>query len=178
MSAKREEEQCSVLLRTLVESRHQLVECANRIVKCASHAEDIVQDAAVKICLAGGCVDVLNPKSYLCRMVRNLAIDFVRRSVRAGQLAAAESSIENIAAPSSCPQRRMESCQSLQAISAALAAQPARMSAVFVRHRIEGVPQKDLAAEIGVSPALVNFMIRDATKICRRAVEDLDARGA
>jgi len=175
MPMGREEAQCDILLRTLVESRKQLVDCANRIVKCASHAEDIVQDAALKICLTGRCADVHNPKSYLCRMVRNLAIDFVRRSARAGQLTAADSNMENVPAPSACPQRRMESCQSLQAISAALAAQPARMSAVFVRHRIEGVPQKELAAEIGVSPALVNFMIRDATRICRRAIEDLDA---
>ena len=174
MSTGRQPEQNEILLRALVASRKYLVDCANRIVKCPSRAEDVVQDAALKICQADQSDPVRNPKSYLCQMVRNLAIDAVRRNARAAQ-AGDEESVENLPAPCACPLRRMESGQSLHAISAALAAQPPRMSRAFLRHRVDGVPQKQLAAEIGVSPTLVNFMIRDATLICRRAVEELDA---
>ncbi len=35
-------------------------------------------------------------------------------------------------------------------------------------YRLHGVPQKDIAKELGVSPTLVNFMIRDALVHCRK----------
>jgi RNA polymerase sigma-70 factor (ECF subfamily) len=35
-------------------------------------------------------------------------------------------------------------------------------------YRLHGVPQKDIAKELGVSPTLVNFMIRDALLHCRK----------
>ena len=37
----------------------------------------------------------------------------------------------------------------------------------FEMHRIDGVPQRDIASELRVSPTLVNFMVRDAHNHCR-----------
>lgn len=38
-------------------------------------------------------------------------------------------------------------------------------------YRLHGVPQKDIAKELGVSPTLVNFMIRDALH-CRKVTAE------
>lgn len=38
----------------------------------------------------------------------------------------------------------------------------------FEMYRLHGMPQKDIAKELGVSPTLVNFMIRDALVHCRK----------
>lgn len=39
-------------------------------------------------------------------------------------------------------------------------------------YRLHGVPQKDIAKELGVSPTLVNFMIRDALVHCRKVTAE------
>ena len=42
----------------------------------------------------------------------------------------------------------------------------------FEMYRLHGVPQKDIAKELGVSPTLVNFMIRDALVHCRKVTAE------
>ena len=48
---------------------------------------------------------------------------------------------------------------------------PKRTHDAFIRHRIEGVPQKDIAEELGVSRTLVNFMIKDAHRYCEQSLK-------
>ena len=67
---------------------------------------------------------------------------------------------EAIPAPCTCPQDRLEQCQALKAALAALETTSERTRRVFLAHRIDGIPQTVLARENGVSPTLVNFMIR------------------
>jgi len=45
-------------------------------------------------------------------------------------------------------------------------------------YRLHGVPQKDIAKELGVSPTLVNFMIRDALVHCRKVSGNRGDRAA
>ncbi|WP_368856156.1 sigma factor-like helix-turn-helix DNA-binding protein, partial [Klebsiella pneumoniae] len=48
---------------------------------------------------------------------------------------------------------------------------PKRTHDAFIRLRIEGVPQKDIAEELGVSRTLVNFMIKDAHRYCEQSLK-------
>lgn len=158
------------LLRELLDRRAHFVEVARKVVRCTARAEDVVQDAALRLCQRGVTADVLDPGSFLRRMVRNLAIDAVRQSGRECRLAAPCESAETIAAPCDCPLRRLEACQALENAMRALDVVPARTREAFLAHRVDGVPQKVVAARFGVSPTLVNFMIRDATALCRAEV--------
>ena len=56
----------------------------------------------------------------------------------------------------------------LEHIAEALGELPQRTRYAFEMYRLHGVPQKDIAKELGVSPTLVNFMIRDALIHCRK----------
>ena len=56
----------------------------------------------------------------------------------------------------------------LEHIADALTELPSRTRYAFEMYRLHGVPQKDIAKELGVSPTLVNFMIRDALVHCRK----------
>lgn len=49
---------------------------------------------------------------------------------------------------------------------------PKRTRYAFEMYRLHGVPQKDIAKELGVSPTLVNFMIRDALVHCRKVTAE------
>ncbi|WP_375462991.1 sigma-70 family RNA polymerase sigma factor [uncultured Methylobacterium sp.] len=157
----------TALLDAVVREQADLVAHAARILHDRTSAEDVVQEVTLRLCQAD-CPDAVGaPAPYLRRMVRNAAIDCARRALRERCHSISDAEAETIAAPCACPHQRLEDCQALKAVLAALEAAPERTRRVFLAHRLDGVPQKDLAREIGVSPTLVNFMIRDGTALCR-----------
>lgn len=158
------------LFDTLIAHRAQLQRVAARILNSPHLAEEVVEDAALKLCEGGGLTEAENPLAFLHRLVRNLAIDRVRRLKRERRIAAPIEEAERIAMPCACPLEKLEQREALAAVMKALEALPLRTRQVFLLHRIEGVPQKDLAEALGVSRTLVNFMIRDATRACRESV--------
>ncbi|WP_232629814.1 sigma-70 family RNA polymerase sigma factor [Methylobacterium sp. Leaf118] len=157
------------LLVELLRHRPQLVETARRVVRCGARAEDVVQDVCLKVCQNGVAAEVADAAGFLRRMVHNAAIDAVRQTGRECRRSAPEEAGDAVPAPCDCPLRRLEARQTLHRAIAALDEAPARTREAFLSHRIDGVPQKDIAARAGVSPTLVNFMIRDATALCRAA---------
>ncbi|MET0257942.1 MAG: sigma-70 family RNA polymerase sigma factor [Methylobacterium sp.] len=159
------------LLDVLLADRKRFVEVAQRVLKCRARAEDVVQEAAIRIWQNGVGTVPHSPKSYVRRMIRNLAIDAVRQVGLECRLLAPIAEADETASPCTCPHERMEACQALKAVFAALDAAPARTRNAIIAHRLDGVPQKTIAAENGVSPTLVNFMIRDATALCRKALD-------
>lgn len=144
-----------------------LIQAAARIVGCRCLAEDVVQDTMLKIYESGIDDTVKSPAAYLFRMVRNLAIDCMRRRARERGLTEAEEENGEFAAPCPCPETLMAQCQALRLIAAALQELPERTRNVFEMHRLDGVSQRDIATQMRVSPTLVNFMVRDAHNHCR-----------
>lgn len=159
------------LVEALVLRRGQLVRAAARIVGCPRIAEDVVQTIALKLCEPDARMRAEEPHGYVRRMVRNAAIDAVRQMAGERRLIAAEADAEKLAEPCGCPLGRMEACEALAAAVEALARMPIRTRAAVVAHRLRGEPQKAIAERFGVSPTLVNFMLRDATAACRAAAE-------
>lgn len=166
------------LLDILLADRKRFVEVAHRILKCRARAEDVVQEAALRIWQGGPGTELHSPRGYVRRMIRNLAIDAVRQVGLECRLLAPMDDADETESPCACPHERMEACQALKAVFAALDTAPARTRRAILAHRLDGVPQKAIAAENGVSPTLVNFMIRDATALCRRALDDNAAPAA
>lgn len=146
--------------------RSRLLKTAAQITGCMSLAEDVVQDAMIKVCMTSASGTINNPTTYVFKAVRNGAIDCCRKQTRERRYLAPESYGDNVplAAPSAT--QAIETCEILTAILRSLDALPARTRYVFEKHRLHGVAQKVLAEELGVSPTLVNFMIRDAHKHC------------
>ena len=155
----------------LLADRNGYVAVAQRVLKCRARAEDVVQEAALRLWQAQPSA-LHSPAGYVRRMVRNLAIDAVRQVSVECRLLAPASAADDLASPCACPQARMESCEALRAVMTRLGTAPARTRRAMLAHRLDGVPQKTIAEELRVSPTLVNFMIRDATALCRQAVEE------
>lgn len=153
------------LLEALICNRRRLVAIAARILASEELAEDVVQDAMLKACdLAGLCLNC--PQSFASRMVRNLAIDRVRRRRWELRHVLPSDDLDTVEARVTDAQCALEGCEALRVVLAALDELPERTRRVFMAHRLDGVPQKTLAARLGVSPTLVNFMIRDAQRHC------------
>ncbi|MCG5236761.1 sigma-70 family RNA polymerase sigma factor [Xanthobacter oligotrophicus] len=159
------------LFDTLLAHRARLVRMAFRIVQSRHLAEDVVEDVAVKLCEGEGVIAADHPAPFLYRLVRNLAIDRARRLKRERSLAGSAEEAAHVAMPCACPLERLEQREMLAAVIRALDTLPPRTRLAFLRHRIDGMAQKDIAEHLGVSRTLVNFMVRDATKVCRDSID-------
>lgn len=151
------------LLQAFVDNRTILVKIAARITGCRSRAEDVVQDAFFRLQSAPQITSSFKAQlSYLFQIVRNLAIDHYRKQALEQKYSGPEEEGLNVVIQGASPETSHINYATLEHIADALTELPKRTRYAFEMYRLHGVPQKDIAKELGVSPPLVNFMIRDA----------------
>ncbi|MFN3988503.1 MAG: RNA polymerase factor sigma-70 [Rhodocyclaceae bacterium] len=165
-----EGEKIPVLEEVFVAHRRQLHRAAMKVLGNRERAEDVVQDAYLKILDAGIVFEVRQPLAYVFQVVRNLAIDAHRRGALEMGLFVAEEQGAYESVSVDTPEARASSRQELQAVAHALSALPERTRRAFELYRFGGVTQRDIGMELGVSATLVNFMVRDALDCCRAAL--------
>ena len=100
--------------------------------------------------------------------MRNLAIDHDRKQALKQKYSGPEEQGLNVVIQGASPETSHINSSTLEHIADALTDLPSRTRYAFEMYRLHGVPQKDIAKELGVSPTLVNFMIRDALVHCRK----------
>ncbi len=134
-------------------------------------AEDLVQEVWLKIA-ASKPGPVAAPLSYLFRTADLLMIDRFRSARQAGTRDKDWTELHSgdPAGISSEPsaERRVAAAQEAARVLALLAELGPRVATAFRRHRIDGVPQKALAEELGVSLSTVESDLR----IAYRAISD------
>lgn len=147
--------------------RNALVKASMRIVGSLHQAEDVVQEAFVKLEAGPRSTAIRSESHYLFQIVHNLSIDCYRRRIREERvIVTSELEADSVAADGT-PETRAVGRQSLQALANALSELPERTRRAFELCRVQGMSQKDIAAELGVSPTLVNFMVKEALLHCR-----------
>ena len=170
-------EQHPALNDMFVTNRQTFINAAARILGCRSHAEDVVHDAYLKLRGAAAIPGPHSQISYLLRVVRNLAIDRYRRQALEKRYSGSEEEGLYVCASGASPEGLHESRQTLEALSDALAQLPERTRYACEMYRLQGKTQSAIAAELGVSPTLVNFMVRDTLIHCRQALKKMERKG-
>lgn len=141
-------------------------------------AEDIMQDLVVKLA-SHATGPVAEPRAYLYRTAENLLLDRIRSEVRrrgrekAWVAAQAGATLDADDRPS--PEQVLIARERLALVSAALAALPERTLYVFRRYRIDGVPQRQIAGELGISLSAVEKHLQKAYQIVVDTRTRLDA---
>jgi RNA polymerase sigma-70 factor (ECF subfamily) len=133
------------------------------IVGTTEAADDVLQDAYIKLIEAARTAEVRHSLAYCFQAVRNLALDCRRRCTFEEHLLAVEDEGANVPAAQATPEQYAINRQNLAIIDAALARLPMRTRQVFEMYRVGGLTQRDIAQRMSVSVGLVNGMIRDAT---------------
>jgi RNA polymerase sigma-70 factor (ECF subfamily) len=129
-------------------------------------AEDLLQELWLKIA-AAPAGPIAQPLSYLYRAANNLMLDRYRAQTQAARrdqdwTEAAATVPGRSDEPST--ERRLIAREQLRLAQAELDALGARPAAIFRRHRIDGVGQREIAAEFGVSLSTVEADLRRAYK--------------
>jgi RNA polymerase sigma-70 factor (ECF subfamily) len=131
-------------------------------------AEDLVQDLFVKL-ESQAVGPIAEPRAYLYRMLDNLLLDRRRSAARrarreeAWTAAAGGSALEADDRPSA--ERLLIDRERLDRVAAALGALPERSLRIFTRYRIDSVPQKEIAAELGISVSAVEKHLQRAYRV-------------
>ncbi|MBB5686597.1 RNA polymerase sigma factor [Sphingobium boeckii] len=138
-------------------------------------AEDLLQELWLRASSADAG-PIAEPLSYLYRIANNLMLDRHRSSVRAQRRDqdwsdSAGGTVPGVSDEPSA-ERALIARERLREAEAALAALGDRAATVFRRYRIEGVSQRDIAADLGISLSAVEKDLQKAY----RAMIDLRRR--
>lgn len=141
-------------------------------------ADDVLQDLFVKLQeLRLG--PIAEPRAYLYRMTENLLLDrrrsAARRSGREEAWVSARAGVLPEADEDPSPERTLIARERLARIGDALAGLPERTLFIFRRFRIDGIAQKQIAAELGISVSAVEKHLQSAYRAVVEARARLDA---
>jgi RNA polymerase sigma-70 factor (ECF subfamily) len=141
-------------------------------------AEDLLQDVFVKLS-ARPTGPVAEPRAYLYRMVDNLLLDSRRASARRRARESAWTELARGGAEGADESpgaiRELIARERLRLVSERLAALPERTLLVFRRFRVEDVPQREVAAELGISLSAVEKHLQRAYRVLVEVESGLDA---
>lgn len=151
-------------LKLFLSERHRLVRLVGRIVGCRDTAEDIAQDAFLRL---WGRTLGSEDHGLLFRTGQNLAIDHVRaRQVRS---AFAEGVVaEQLAPQTTLPEDTAAARQELDGVTTVLRGLPERTQRAFLLNRLDGLTYGEIAEVLEVSVSTVEKDIIRALQATRR----------
>ncbi|WP_311268327.1 sigma-70 family RNA polymerase sigma factor [Sphingobium sp. WCS2017Hpa-17] len=161
-------EQGVVAARLYEAHRPALVDYATSILADRARAEDIVQDAWIAFAAIEDQNAIRDPERFLRRMIRNLAIDALRRANRyariaGGDMAEAERTVQD-GAPGT--EQALIARQELERVQQALARLPERQRLAIEMHRIGRYKLREIAERLGVSVPFVHGLIVKGLAAC------------
>lgn len=157
-----------------IEHRRALVDYATAIVGSRSKAEDLVQEAWVRLDMAvREHRPILEPKAYLYRIVRNLALDGRTAAAREGRVVRSEEVTEADQARFAGPNPEGISLyrNELRQLQQAMAELPPRTRIAFQMHRLGGFKLREIAIHLNISIPTAHKLVIDGLRHCKKRLE-------
>jgi len=129
-------------------------------------SRDVVHDAYVRLATYGEPESLQNPRAYLYRVTANVANDYGRRSIRRSEVADPGSDPCEAISPTPGPDQQLEHRRTLERCLAALEKLPDIYRHVFLLHRVDGIPQAEISAALGIPKRTVERYIAKALAHC------------
>lgn len=116
---------------------------------------DLRQEIYVRVYEAAGRSRPAQPKSFMFTTARHLMTDRLRRGRVVSIEAMGDPDALNVLTDELCPERRLDARQELKRLAAAFDRLPARCREVVWLRRVEELPQKEVAARLGIGEKTV-----------------------
>ncbi|MDR0215850.1 MAG: RNA polymerase sigma factor [Comamonas sp.] len=165
------------LARTYMRLRAPLQRLLGRSMRRREDAEDGVQEVFLRYAAAGKQLPEDQEAAYLHTAARNVSHtawkqDARRESVEAVSLDEHAQIVEELPADEATePFHRVERCQRLSRIEAAIAELPERRREAFVLHAIDGLHQTEVAERMGITRRMVHNHVTLAYAYCQIRVQ-------
>jgi len=135
--------------------------------------DDVVQESYLRVWRACAAQPIESAKAFLFTVARRLALDHVRAQRRSPVFAVTD--LSRLFVLDNAPSARdaAASAEEIALLVEAVESLPARCREIFVLRRLQGVPQKDIAARLGLSEQTVQVQ---AARGLRRCAEFIHRR--
>ena len=154
-----------------------LIRFLSRKMRSPQDAEDIAQNAFIRIQRIASTGKLDNLKAYLYQTASNLAIDQLRREKLHNNYVNQETNkhlaygdLSPIVADHCTPDRKLAAQRQLKEIHKALDTLPIKCRQAFLLHRNKGLSYSQIALEMGVSVSSVEKYILQSLKTCRKVM--------
>lgn len=163
-------------LTVYIEHRAELLIYANRFVQDPARAEDVVQEAWLRLSARDGKgEEVANTLGYLYSIIRNLALDWVRRATWEVVEAPDSPTWRGLAAQVPSPEDVLLQRDEFRAIMDAISALPERTQIAFRMYKLEEKTLQEIADFLNVSVSRAHQMVREGL-VCATRRLFVDAR--
>ncbi|MDH7802113.1 MULTISPECIES: RNA polymerase sigma factor [unclassified Rhizobium] len=142
-----------------VTHRVDLIKYATLILGSRADAEDVVQEAFLKF-VPEGPSNPSNLKSYLFRIVRNLALDNRRRNRQDLRERPDDTPFWGLPQDHGTPEEHALFCDEVRQMQTILATLPVQSRVALEMHRFGGYNMEEIARHLGVSVATAHRLIK------------------
>lgn len=139
-----------------------------RKLNCPEAGCDAAQDMFLHLLAKPPLAPIHNPRGFLLRTARNLAIDLLRTGNRRPQFVPIEDHQDTLSDPAADPARITEARRRLHALASGIEALPLKCRSVFFLQRFEGLTQGEIADRLGISAKMVEKHLARAMLHLRR----------
>jgi len=143
----------------------------HRIVSNRSTADDLLQDAFVKLISHPAAGSIKNEKAYLAQVARNLAIDYCRADKH--HIGLEEANLIRLADPTPSAEKALLDQEDLKITFEVIAALPEKTRFIFEKHRMGECTLTEIAAQVGLSASQASRHVMLGYKTIR---DELEAR--
>lgn len=133
---------------------------------CDHAAEDLVQEAYLRVIEQGAVEEITNLPGYLYRVASNLVIDHGRRATSSAQ-DRHEPLEDDLVCPKPPPDKIAEAGEELDRLSRLISELPPQCRRIFLMHKVQHLSHMEIAAQLDISPRTVETQIGKALKILR-----------
>ena len=131
-------------------------------VRCTFTAHDLAQELFLKVSALEQRLEVTHARAYLFRMAANLVVDHQRREQRRVSLLSEIDCHLWGGAEGVSPERQVMARQELRDLAAVVEGMTPATRRIFRMNRFDGMTQRDIATELGISQTAVEKHIRKA----------------
>ena len=166
------------ILKVYLSLRSYLANAASGIVP-PREVEDIVQEAYVRVCQIKNPEEIKQPRSFLFKIVRNLALNHAKRADNR-LIAFTEDPEETVALSRELKDETLDQavtneefgrfCESVRAL-------PVQCRRAFVLKKVYGCSQKEIARKMGLSESTVEKHIASGIRRCTSLMMESSLEG-
>jgi len=162
-----------------MEHRDELLSYAYRYLQDRAIAEDVVQEAWLRLAARRDHGDeIRNTLNYLYTIVRNLALDWMRRGPREVSEAPNSALWQDLASDEPSVERVVVQRDEMRVLMEAVAELSPRVQLAFRLYKLEEKPLQEVANRIGVSLSRAHQMVCEALlHATQRLYGDSDEEG-
>lgn len=169
----------SGLLQVFEENRSVLLRFLTARTRDPSLAEDLLQEVWIKIDTHAGSGPIDNPTGYLFKICENMVRDAIRSEARKRlrETSWLEAGSDSLAGPTDplTPEKIAIERDQLRHMLVELEKLPDRTRQIFIDFRLNGVAQKEIAANLGISISAVEKHLQRAYRVVMDYREKNDA---